>query len=558
MWRLAKHFFSAMFDCGILSTAGADSFKHMLVAGIGGIVAFGLLLTYLYAGKYAALHRAAPEVYRRAVLGDDLLLVGLPMLVVAFVTLLVSRSLFPDERDFRILGPLPVRKTVVFSAKLTALVLFSGLFIAVVHVSLLPLMLLTSINPVGDHPVLLRLTVWAITGVGGSMFVVLAVTAIVGLSVLTLSSSRMHELIGLITSAMLVMLVICVPLVLRLPNLGVSLASGSVWLQLVPPAWFVGLQQTLRGSDDPWFIRLAGLAVAGLGAAAVIVAVTYTVLFRHFERFMLRSTAMSPPWSELDRTRPSTHMTPGFRAVYRFTVLTLLRSQLHQSVLVGLTACGIGMAMNRLIEANLAGWLGSGAPPPPSLADAAMGTPFGFMLVCGLAVRAALVLPLEHRANWIFRMTEDEATCREQLRAVEVVVAIYVVGLPAVAAIPLLWIAIGPRALIGAAVVALVGLAFVHAVLLDWRRIPFTCSYLPGKRFVVNSVVLGSMAFVFFPLTGVGLVHAATANTRQALVIAAVLSVVAYVLRRRRLAVWTMTPLMFEDEFPNEPLQLRL
>ena len=37
-----------------------------------------------------------------------MLIIGLPMLLVAFVTLLVSHSLFPDERDFRILGPLPV------------------------------------------------------------------------------------------------------------------------------------------------------------------------------------------------------------------------------------------------------------------------------------------------------------------------------------------------------------------------------------------------------------------------------------------------------------------
>jgi hypothetical protein len=267
----------------------------------------------------------------------------------------------------------------------------------------------------------------------------------------------------------------------------------------------------LRGTDDPWFIRLAGLAIAGLVVAAVIVAVTYTVLFLHFERFMLRSTAISPPWSEMNRTRPSAQVTSAFRAVHRFTVLTLRRSRLHQTVLVGLTACGIGIAVSRLIEANLAGWLGSGAPPAPSLANAAIWTPFGLMFVCGLAVRAALVLPLEHRANWIFRITEDEATRGEQLRAVEKVVATYVVGLPAAAAIPLLWIAIGPKALIGAAVVALVGFTFVHAVLLDWRRIPFTCSYLPGKRFVVNSAVLASMAFVFFPLTGVGLVRAATA-----------------------------------------------
>lgn len=54
-----------------------------------------------------------------------MLIVGLPMLLVAFVTLLVSHSLFPDERDFRILGPLPVRRLVVFRAQLTALQMFS-------------------------------------------------------------------------------------------------------------------------------------------------------------------------------------------------------------------------------------------------------------------------------------------------------------------------------------------------------------------------------------------------------------------------------------------------
>lgn len=570
-WRLTEHFFRAMFDFGILSTAGADSFKHMLLGAVGGFVAFGLLLTYLYTGKYAVLWGAPPELYRRAVLGDDLLLVGLPMLLVAFVTLLVSHSLFPDERDFRILGPLPVRKAVVFGAKLTALVLFSGLFIVVAHVSLLPLLLLTSF---GDHAVLSRLTVWAITGVGASMLAVLAVTAIVGLFVLPLSRSRLHELTGIIRSAMLVLLVLCVPLVLRLPNLGASLASGSAWLWLVPPAWFVGLQQVLRGSNDPSFFHLAGVAVAAVGVAVLIVAITYTVLFRHFEHLMLRSVTTSPPWSETDRAGAATHATsldsarnglsevegsPAFRAVHRFTILTLRRSQLHQSVLVGLSACGIGMVMNGLIEANLAGWLGAGGPPPSSLASAAMWTPFGLMFVCGLGVRAALALPMEHRANWIFRMTEDEATRREQLRAVDQVVTTYVVGVPVAAALPILWIAIGAStAVIAAAVVALVGFVFVHAVLLDWRRIPFTCSYLPGKRFVAHSLLLGVAAYMLFTLVAVGLVRAATAATRQALVIAAVLALVAFLLRRRRLTVWSATPLMFEDEFPDQPQQLRL
>jgi hypothetical protein len=192
------------------------------------------------------------------------------------------------------------------------------------------------------------------------------------------------------------------------------------------------------------------------------------------------------------------------------------------------------------------------------LISAAIWTPFALMFVCGLGVRAALALPMEHRANWIFRLTEDKTTRCEQMRAVDRVVAAYVVGVPVLAAAPILWAAIGSTALIGAAIVALIGLVFVHVVLLDWRRIPFTCSYLPGKRLIAHTLVFGFAAFVVFTTSGVLLIRAATVNARQAVVIAAALSLVAWLLRRRRLAVWRETPLMFEDEMPDQPLQLGL
>lgn len=550
-WRLTAHFFRAMFDFGILSQAGADSFKHMLLGAAGGFLAFGLLLTRAYAKKYAALTTAAsPEPYRRAVVGDDLFMIGLAMLVVAFVTLLVSGSLFPDERDFRILGPLPVPKTVVFGTKLAGLLLFNSLFIAAAHVSLVPLMLLTSVNSWAEHAVLWRLMTWAIASVTASAFAVLAVTAIIGVLVL-LSGRWWHALSAMMRSVMLAGLVLCVPLVFDLPTLGASLTSGSPWLALLPPAWFVGLQRVLLGSVDPWLVRLAGIALAAVAAAAVIVIVTYTRLFRHFERLMLRSTAMSPLWLKTDRTIGPSRATsldsarpPAFRAVYWFTIATLGRSHLHQSVLIGLSACGAGIVVNRLMGADLA--------------SAAMWTPFALMFACGLGVRAALALPMEHRANWIFRLTEDEATRGDELRAVDRVVTVYVVGVPVAPAIPVFWVTLGPTAVIAALVVALVGLVFVHAVLLEWRRIPFTCSYLPGKRFAAQSLLLGLVAFLLFTLAGRALVQAATADVRHALVIATALSLIAWWLRRGRLAIWSETPLMFEDEFPDQPQQLRL
>ena len=60
------------------------------------------------------------------------------MLVVAFATLLVSHSLFPDETDFRVLLALPVSRRLVFLSKLAALALFAGIFIVASHVAMLP------------------------------------------------------------------------------------------------------------------------------------------------------------------------------------------------------------------------------------------------------------------------------------------------------------------------------------------------------------------------------------------------------------------------------------
>ena len=72
-WQLTRHFFRAMFDFGILTEAGADSFRHLLLGAIGGIVAFGFLVTRILFGRYAMLASAAsPEPYRRALLGDDM------------------------------------------------------------------------------------------------------------------------------------------------------------------------------------------------------------------------------------------------------------------------------------------------------------------------------------------------------------------------------------------------------------------------------------------------------------------------------------------------------
>ncbi len=545
-WRLTEHFFRAMFDFGFLNDLAADSFKRVLIGSIGGFVAFGFLLTRAYMIKYALLWTSGnPDVYRRALLGDDMTIIGLPMLLVAFVTLLVSQSLFPDERDFRILGPMPVRRIVVFRAKLTALLMFTGLFTTAAHVSLMPLMILTSLNPWGDTNVILRLVAWAIASVTASAFAILTITAVVGVLVLALSRSRLQGCSTVMRSAVLGSLVVCLPLVSHLPTLGGPLSRGERWTALVPPAWFLGFQRLMQGGADR---DLAYLAIVGLAVFLVVAAVvtaTYVILFKQFERLMLRPAPMSSPWWRINRAPQLWRMPPPFRGVFGFTIATLSRSELHQGVLVGLSACGIGLATIFLTSSI-------------RLSTTASIAPFLLMFACGVAVRAALALPIEHRANWIFQVTEDHATRRDQMRAVDRVVLMYVIGVPVVTSVPLLWMALGNDALLAGVVMASIGLVFVHAVLLDWRRIPFTCSYLPGKRFIGHSALIGFAACLLFTVTSSGLVRTALARANQGLAITAALLIIGYWLRERRLVTWKRTPLMFEDEFPDQLLQLQL
>ena len=571
-WRLTAHFFDAMFDFGILTPQGADSFTHFLLGGIGSLIAVGLWQIRAYGIKYAVLSGTTPERYRTAVIGDDLCFIGLPMLLVALVTLLVSQSLFPDESDFRILGPLPVRRGVVVGAKFAAMLAFTGLFAAVLHVALAPLMLLTSLGRFREHAVLSRLTAWAVSSLAASLFALLVIAAIVGVLMLLTSRTRMHALMTISRSLMLAALVLVVPFVFRLAAMGSSMEQRVPWLTLLPPAWFVGLERVLLGTSDPWLTRLASIAAATFLISAAIVATVYIVLFKHFERLLLRPASASAGWlsrrraatskvasGTARRSRRAIRSTTGFRAVHRFTTATFARSQLHQGVVLGLSACGLAIALKRLADSHLIDRIGADGPASSRLIDIAIGMPFFFMFVCGISIRAALALPMTHRANWIFRLTESDAGRREQMRAVNHLVTLYVVGFPVAASVPVLWLALGTASAITAAVIiTLVGLVFVHGVLLDWRRIPFTCSYLPGKRLVAYTLVLGFAAFALFTSGGASLVRLAIERAAYAVVILMILLPVSMMLRRRRLETWREIPLMFDDELPDQPLQLGL
>ena len=550
---LTRHFFRALFDFGVFTQAGADSFVRLLIGLFSMLFAFGFLLVRLYAGKYAGLSGAPTgEPYAHALLADTSVVIALPMWIVALVTVLISQSLFPDETDFRVLMPLPIGRPMIFATKLTAVTLFAGLFTVTSHIAVTPLVLLMSINRWRmDAPPLTWVAFW-LSGVSASAFAVLAVAAVNGLVTLCTPRAWVRTVIGATRSAMIGALVLALPFVMSLPAQSRRLADHARVLYFAPPVWFLGIDRVLLGHADAFFSRLAMLGSIAFVAAAVVAAAGYIVLYRRFDRVMLRSFGVSRHHRQWGRG--VAREKPARAAVQEFTTATFRRSTLHQGVLVGLSACGVALALNTVLRGELLHWLQGLDVPRQEILMSVAGIPFGLIFVLGIAARTAIALPVEPKANWVFRMTERDGIRCDELRAAERIVTQLAALAPVALTLPLQWLVVGPRALVASALTAGFGLLWTEVLLHDWRRIPFTCSYIPGKHTVAQAFIAALGIFLTFG-TILGAIEYGTLAAKKptaGVVVVAVLLVAVVLLRRRRRALWGETPLMFDDELPDD------
>ncbi len=246
---------------------------------------------------------------------------------------------------------------------------------------------------------------------------------------------------------------------------------------------------------------------------------------------------------------------PGAAAISLFTHATLARSPLHQGVFIAISAVGAGLVMNSLIGVRAIPRLQT---YEQALAYAVTWAPFALTFAMTLAVRAALVLPIEPRANWVFRMTDNDSSRVEQINAVvDSMVRLGVVA-PLAILLPIEWAIFRWDGLICTSVALCAGLVLVELEMQEWNRIPFTCSYMPGKRFVGLTMLIGFAALTVFTTIGSVLVYLSRRSDVGWLTVLAVLGAVVWERRHRRARLSRYTPLVFEDVLPTEVEPLRL
>jgi hypothetical protein len=217
---------------------------------------------------------------------------------------------------------------------------------------------------------------------------------------------------------------------------------------------------------------------------------------------------------------------------------------LHQLVFFGVFAAGFALAVNSL--------LGSIGLAARWLISAALGTPLTLMAAAVMGLRATLLVPANLRAAWIFRLTEDSRNRHHQLDSVRHILIGIGVMWPAAIAFPVQAAVLGiPSALACLPVVVLLGWFLVEIVVIHWRRVPFSCTLLFGKRPAAYTLVVAFLAFSVFVLVGSGLQQVAISRPVSWFMVLAILVLINAVLRWVRLQTWGRLPFEFEDCPPD-------
>jgi hypothetical protein len=231
-----------------------------------------------------------------------------------------------------------------------------------------------------------------------------------------------------------------------------------------------------------------------------------------------------------------------------FAVAGLARSRLHQVVFVLIASSGAAVLLGPIASA----WAGdrSSAWQARAAVHAALAAPLLAALTVALALRAAFLLPIDRAAAWIFRLTEEPHARMAALDGVTWCFRTPVLVATVVAAALVQPGMLGSRWLLAMSLTVLLSLGLVEAVLMGWNRIPFTCSYLPGKR--VLAYYLGVLLGAYFVFVHIGghVLRWSVASVLRAMVMAGLLAALVAVMRRARLQTWGVASLDFEDSDP--------
>lgn len=544
---LFRDFLGRSIDLDVLS-AGGDA-QNLLVQFAALLAAFSLVVAIEILPRYGTSRLPRATLLVNAWL-DEEFLIATSMAVAGLFAVLAWNTLAPDRRDALILGTLPVRTGTIFRAKMAAIGTALG-------VSLFAVNAFTGLGfpfAVADG-----LAAWVrsaaaywVAQAAAGVFVLAAVMALQGVVAQVAGYRRFQRVSAVLQLGAFFMIlgVYFLKPPLATPY-GLAAVENRRWIALVPSYWFLGLFQELNGGARAVFGPLAMRALAGLAIAIVVAGATFLVDYRRNMARIIEQPDIAPA----DRDRKSSgvvlwlarRLLPGpvDRAIVLFTVRTLARSRQHRLIFAayGGIALAIALAYTKslLYGESFERW---NEPNVPLLAASMV-----LLVFAVLGARAVFALPISLGANWVFRITavHRPATYFAAVRKALAAIGVLPLGLACAAGFLMVWP--GRSALEHLAILALVSATLVWRSLYRFRKIPFACSYLPGKANLKAKLGMYGILFLFVCDQGMHLESWAIEKPARYAVVLAVLAAFAMWSRRRTLefaeAGWNR--IQFED-----------
>jgi len=314
------------------------------------------------------------------------------------------------------------------------------------------------------------------------------------------------------------------------------------WLASSPSFWFLALFNWLNGSLPSQSNWLAWRACIGLTAALIGAAASLLLCY-------VRTMKKAVEEPDLVPGSHGWHWTPRFgsalqTAIILFSVRSLTRSRQHRVAFALFLALVFAIAL-----LWLRGELAATAPEP---------VPVGFLISTFLmlcfavfALRSIYALPISLTANWVLRTT--------QLRPSEDYIAATRRSMLLFSVIPICLLSSAlsfnfrPFHQVAAhlAVLAVLGWILSELSLIGFYKVPFTCSYLPGKANIQFIFCGFFVAMIIVIIPGAAYESDALGNPFQYALMMAILAATAcglWVFNRYR----SKSAVIYFEELPEE------
>jgi CubicO group peptidase (beta-lactamase class C family) len=323
-------------------------------------------------------------------------------------------------------------------------------------------------------------------------------------------------------------------------------AQGGGPLSWSPSYWFLGLMQQLLGS--PALAPLARRAWIALAIAVSVTAVAYALSYFRTLRQIVEEPDILPGsrrfgWLPRFGNAPQT-------AIVQFSIRTLMRSRQHRVILAFYLSIGFAMTIfllrspavtERVLERMV-------VDPMHEVSIPIMASTLIMTIASVVGTRVLFSMPMDLRANWLFRTAPGLPAAEYLAAARRSLLALSVAPLWIGSAV--LCFSLWPWRQAAEHVVALglFGMILADACTYAFRKIPFTCSYLPGKS-QVHLVILAAAGLLYFSLFAVRYERDVLSSGPATAALLATLAVAAAVLRWRsvELARSDTAWLQFED-----------